>query len=169
MGVSTIEHCSWAGPDGWASDFQVPVANVILERGVWVSPTVNRGWQRMLNSREGRVLGRVRAAYRSMLKLGIPFIASTDAGIPGVFHHHLPLALKVFAEIAELSPEAALQTATTSAARALGVHGVTGRLETGLAADILLVDGNPLEDLGALGRPVGAWANGRRVLDPHRA
>ena len=168
-GVATIEHCSWAGPEGWASDFQEPVANVILERGVWVSPTVNRGWQRMLDSREGRVLGRVRAAYRAMLDLGIPFIASTDAGIPGVFHHHLPLALKVFAEIAELSPEAALQTATASAARALGVHGLTGRLETGLAADILLVDGNPLEDLGALGRPVGVWANGRLVLDPRRA
>ncbi len=166
-GVSTIEHCSWAGPEGWASDFQEPVANVILERGVWVSPTVNRGWQRMLDSREGRVLGRVRAAYRAMLDLGIPFIASTDAGIPGVFHHHLPLALKVFAEIAELSPAAALHTAT--AARALGIDGTTGRLEPGLAADVLVVDGNPLEDLAALAHPIGVWARGRRVLDPQAA
>jgi imidazolonepropionase-like amidohydrolase len=168
-GVSTIEHCSWAGAEGWASDFQEPVANVILERGVWVSPTVNRGWQRMLDSREGRVLGRVRAAYRAMLELGIPFIASTDAGIPGVFHHHLPLALKVFALIAELSPQAALRTATSSAARALGVHGMTGRLVPGLAADILVVDGNPLDDLDALANPVGVWARGRRVVDPHGA
>lgn len=168
-GVATIEHCSWAGPEGWASDFQEPVAKMIVERGVWVSPTVNRGWQRMLDSREGRVLGRVRAAYRSMLALGIPFVASTDAGIPGVFHHHLPLALKVFAEIAELSPAAALQTATASAARALGVHRATGRLEAGLAADILVVDGNPLEDLAALARPVGVWANGRKIVDPQKA
>jgi imidazolonepropionase-like amidohydrolase len=168
-GVSTIEHCSWAGPEGWASDFQEPVANLILEHGVWVSPTVNRGWQRMLDSREGRVLGRVRSAYRTMLELGIPFIASTDAGIPGVFHHHLPLALKVFAGIAELSPPAALRTATATAARALGVHGVTGRLAAGLAADILVVDGNPLEDLAALARPLGVWARGRTVLDPQSA
>ena len=123
----------------------------------------------MLDSREGRVLGRVRAAYRAMLELGIPFIASTDAGIPGVFHHHLPLALKVFALIAELSPQAALRTATSSAARALGVHGMTGRLVPGLAADILVVDGNPLDDLDALANPVGVWARGRRVVDPHGA
>ena len=120
----------------------------------------------MLDSKTGDVLARVRSAYRQMLDMGIGFVASTDAGIPGVFHHHLPLALKVFGAIAELTPEETLRTATSAAARALGVEKLTGRLLPDLAADIVLVAGDPLEDLGALAEPVGVWARGRLVLDP---
>ena len=165
-GVRTIEHCSWAGSEGWASDFQGDIAKLIVDRGVWVSPTVNRGWQRMLDSKSSAVLSRLRHAYRQMLGMGIPFVASTDAGIPGVFHHHLPLALKVFGEIAELSAEETLRTATSAAARALGIEKITGSLQQNLGADIVLVAGDPLKDLAVLADPVGVWARGRAVLDP---
>ena len=165
-GVSTIEHCSWVGKEGWASDYQAPIAKLILEQEIWVSPTVNKGWQRMLDSKNSSVLDRIRKAYVKMLKLGIPFVASTDAGIPGIFHHELPLALKVFSQIAQLSPEETLRSATSNAARALGLDGRTGALLPGFAADIVLVDGNPLADLKALTSPVGVWTRGRNVLTP---
>ena len=165
-GVDTIEHCSWVGEAGWASDYQAPIAELILERGIWVSPTVNRGWQRMLESRTGSVLGRVRSAYRKMLDLGIPFVASTDAGIPGVYHADLPHALVVFAAIAELTNEQALRSATSDAARALGVSQTTGTLAPGFDADLVLLDGDPLTDLTAVTRPVGVWARGRAVTLP---
>lgn len=160
-GVDTIEHCSWVGQDGWASDYQADVAQVILDQGIWVSPTVNKGWQRMLDSETGAVLMRVRAAYRKMLDLGIPMLASTDAGIPGVYHEDLPHALVVFAKIAQLSNEEALRSATSDAAKALGVADTTGRLEAGLAADLLIVDGDPLNDLAAITRPVVVLTRGR--------
>ncbi|MCP5179836.1 MAG: amidohydrolase family protein [Pseudomonadales bacterium] len=162
-GVRTIEHCSWVGPDGWASDFQAEIADLILANGVWVSPTVNKGWQRMLDSHTGAVLNRVRAAYRAMLGKGIPFVASTDAGIPGVYHHELPYALGVFAAIAELNPEHVLRSATTDAALALGLTD-TGAIREGMRADILVVDGDVLSDLSALTRPVAVWAAGKEVF-----
>ena len=165
-GVKTIEHCSWVGPQGWASDFQPQVAELILDQGAWVSPTVNRGWQRMLDNKDQSLVQRLRAAYQGMWNLGIPFVASTDAGIPGVFHHHLPEALHVFAKIADLTPEQALQTATSGAARALGIESLSGRLSTGLSADILVLDGDPLTDLTALTRPVAVWARGVPVVMP---
>jgi imidazolonepropionase-like amidohydrolase len=40
---------------------------------------------------------------------------------------------------------------------------VTGELREGLCADILVVDGNPLEDLSALLRPILVIARGRIV------
>lgn len=160
-GVSTIEHCSWVGEEGWASDYQEPIAKLILDQGIWVSPTVNRGWQRMLNSKTGAVLQRVRTAYRAMLDMGIEMVASTDAGIPGVYHQDLSHALVVFQQIAQLTSEQTLASATSDAARALGIADKTGRIATGLAADILLVDGNPLADLTAITQPVGVWARGR--------
>ncbi|MEZ5558520.1 MAG: amidohydrolase family protein [Pseudomonadales bacterium] len=165
-GVRSIEHCSWVGPQGWAANYEEQVARIILERGVWVSPTVNRGWRRYLEPGREQALERIRGAYKAMLAMGIQFIASTDAGIPGVFHHHLPEALAVFCAIAELSAADTLRTATANAADALGLGAVTGRLRQGLAADLLLVDGDPLQDLSALTRPVGVWARGRAALEP---
>jgi imidazolonepropionase-like amidohydrolase len=163
-GVDTIEHCSWVGNEGWATDYQDDVAKVILNNGIWVSPTVNKGWQRMLDSKTGGVLARVRSAYRKMLDMGIPLVASTDAGIPGVFHADLPHALLVFAQIAQLDNTQALKCATSDAARALGIAAQTGRIALGLDADILLVDGDPLQDLSALTRPAQVYCRGRAVV-----
>ncbi len=117
----------------------------------------------MLDSATGTVLGRVRHAYREMLTKGIPMVASTDAGIPGVFHDELAPALVVFAAIAELSNEQALKSATSDAALALGIDHITGSLAPGLAADVVLVDGIPVEDLTAVTRPVETFARGRLV------
>jgi imidazolonepropionase-like amidohydrolase len=163
-GVRTIEHCSWMGEHGWAGDYDNAIARILLARGVWVSPTINRGWQRYLDDADAARLSRVRAAFQAMRMLGIPFVASTDAGIPGVFHHHLPEALAVMRRILETTPADVLTMATSEAARALGLAGTTGRLAPGLRADLLVVAGDPLQDLAALTRPLSVWADGRPVL-----
>jgi imidazolonepropionase-like amidohydrolase len=165
-GVRTIEHCSWMGANGWAGNYEEAVAHLMLEQGVWVSPTVNRGWQRYLDNPDRTKLDRIRGAFQAMAGLGIPFVASTDAGIPGVHHHHLPQALAVFGRVAEFPAEATLRSATSDAARALGLASITGRLAAGYAADVLLLDGDPLNDLTALTRPVGIWGAGRPVRLP---
>ncbi len=164
-GVHTVEHCSWVGEGGWASDYQPAVATRMVERGTWVSPTINAGWQRMIDS-NSQTISRMRAALVDMRTRGVPLVASTDAGIPGVFHHQLPEALAVFAAVADLAPDAVLRTATSQAAVALGLAGIVGRLSEGFAADVLVVEGNPLEDLSALTRPIGVWARGESVATP---
>ena len=159
-GVRTIEHCSWVGQAGWASDYRPEVAAVMAERDVWVSPTISRGWRRFLDNPDSTTLKRIQSAFKDMRARDIPFIASTDAGIPGVYHHHLPQALPVFAAIAGLTPEAALRAATSAAADGLGLGHLTGRLNPGLSADIVLVHGNPLDDLSVLAEPAAVWARG---------
>ena len=162
-GVTTIEHCSWVGDDGkWASDYLPEVAIEMAQRGVWVSPTVNAGWQRFIDSNSG-MIEKFRGAFDDMRAKGVKLIASTDAGIPGVPHDKLPEALDVFRQIAGLSPLETLQSATANAADALGLSEVTGRIQPGLAADLLLLDSNPLEDLTALQRPLAIWARGAAI------
>jgi imidazolonepropionase-like amidohydrolase len=58
----------------------------------------------------------------------------------------------------------AIQAATSSAARLLGVDAEVGTVEPGKWADLVLVDGDPLTDLGVLARPVEVWQRGRAVL-----
>ena len=48
------------------------------------------------------------------------------------------------------SPEQVLVAATSAAADAIGLAGVTGRIAPGYSADLLLVDGDPLQDLSVL-------------------
>lgn len=164
-GVNTIEHCSWVGKEGWGSGFQDDIARVMLENGVWVSPTVSKGWRRMLDNGASNGLERLRSAYNKMFSMGIRVVASTDAGIPGVFHEDLAHALVVFAEIAQLSAEAALVSATSDASRALGIDHFTGTIAVNKAADLLLVDGDPTVDLSAVTRPVSVYCRGLPMLE----
>ena len=67
---------------------------------------------------------------------------------------------------AGLSTREAIRTATVNGARLLGQEDFLGRLETGFAADIIAVAGNPLEDIRALTRNV-RWVmkDGLIVID----
>jgi imidazolonepropionase-like amidohydrolase len=53
---------------------------------------------------------------------------------------------------AGLSPSEALQGATYNAGRLLGAGDRIGRIQRGYEASLLLVDGNPLEDISATER-----------------
>ena len=77
--------------------------------------------------------------------------------------HLVAEALNVFAQIAQLDNVQALKSATSDAARALGIDGETGRLAPGYAADILITDGNPVEDLTTLARPAAVYCRGASI------
>ena len=66
-------------------------------------------------------------------------------------HEALGGGLEVLAELGGLSPLAALRLATSGAATLLGL-GDRGVIGTGKRADIVVVDGDPAADLGALSR-----------------
>ena len=108
----------------------------------------------------------MRAAITDMRSLAVPVMASTDAGIPGVFHQDLAAALAVFQKVAGMSNEETLVAATSDAAAGLGLEDQTGLLAEGLAGDVLVVDGDPVADLAALQHPIGVWARGTSVLAP---
>lgn len=156
-GVCSIEHCSWIGGDGKRGAFDPQTALEIARRGIWISPTVNAGWGRFGPD----FAAAVTANFRAMKVHGCALIASTDAGIPNVYHEDLAKALPVFARLAELSAVETLRSATSDCARALGLGDTTGILREGASADLLFVRGDPLADLGALRDPALVVARGR--------
>jgi imidazolonepropionase-like amidohydrolase/ABC-type multidrug transport system permease subunit len=79
-------------------------------------------------------------------------VAGSDAGNPLVIHgptvqHELELWVK-----AGIPPEVALQAATYNAARFLGVDNRIGSIRKGNDANLLIVEGNPLQDISVLER-----------------
>lgn len=160
-GVRTIEHCSWIGADGRGKNYDEDAVVAMLKAGTSVSPTINKGWQRHIGKGEYEKV--LHENFEKLKKAGVPLIASTDAGIPNVYHHHLPQALPVFAQLAELTNVEVLRTATSNNADALGLYDVTGRIAEGFSADFVLYDGNPLEDLAVLELPLEVYLKGNSV------
>ncbi|MCB9724149.1 MAG: amidohydrolase family protein [Spirochaetaceae bacterium] len=155
-GVRTLEHASFAGADGFGTALDADLMAEMARRELWVSPTVNAGWGRRIEDERGEptdFFRRMAGCLRRQRDHGIRFIASTDAGIPGVAHADLVDGLLAFARYADLRPVDVLRAATSEAARALRIDDETGRLSPGLSADLLVLAGNPLEDLAVLRDP----------------
>jgi imidazolonepropionase-like amidohydrolase len=161
--VTTIEHCTWLGENGSGSDYDPEAAAALAANGIWVSPTINTGWRRFIEAGDARG-PRIGANFAAMRAAGVRLIASTDAGIPNVPHADLPRALPLFARYAGLTPVESLRAATADAAAALGIGEETGTLAVGHAADLIVVEGDPLADLACLAAPravigCGRWAH----------
>jgi len=99
------------------------------------------------------------AAYRA----GAMLVAGSGGGTPMVAHGpgiHRELQLWVQAGI---PPAAALQGATSNAARLLHADQRIGLIRKGYEASLLLVDGNPLQDISATERISTVFFKGERV------
>jgi len=169
-GIRTIEHASFAGADGFGTLIDESLMREMAASELWVSPTVNSGWGRRIERESGEptdFFRRMSRCLRQQRAHGVRFIASTDAGIPGVGHADLVEGLRAFARFADLAPVEVLRSATSESARALGLEGETGRIEVGCSADFLVLEDDSLRDLAVLRDPEvvvfrGEWLDRKR-------
>jgi len=100
------------------------------------------------------------ASFQLARHTGVAIAAGSDAGTPlnahGAYANELELMVKY-----GMAPLDAIRAATSVAADALGLAGETGRIAPGLAADLLVVAGNPAERIQALGDVRMVLARGR--------
>ena len=99
-------------------------------------------------------------------KAGVPLVMGTDSGNPLVFpgpsmHHELQLWVQ-----AGIPAKVALQAATANGAALLRSGDRIGGIRKGMEADLLLVDGNPLQDIGATERISLVVFKGERLQRP---
>jgi Tol biopolymer transport system component/imidazolonepropionase-like amidohydrolase len=89
-----------------------------------------------------------------LLRAGTNVVAGTDTPNAATLHGELYTYV-----LAGMTPYEALRTATVNSARQLGID--AGVIAAGKLADLVIVDGNPLEDITATARVRGVIANGR--------
>lgn len=106
-----------------------------------------------------------RQALHVLYSSGLRLIPGSHSGIgetgPGTTFHR---ELGAWAE-SGIPAAAILEAATTAASTAIGLSARTGMIEPGFDADLILVEGNPLEDIGALSKIVAIVLKGE-VIDP---
>jgi imidazolonepropionase-like amidohydrolase len=146
-GVDTIEHCTWMADGGFEvrDDLVVQIA----AKGIRVCPAASPNWRAFAERFGAERAGEVFGPFRWMDERGVQLITGTDAGVPSAVFNDFVSSLEFF-EYLGLSRERILEMATISTAEALGVGDDTARIAPGYRADLLLVEGDPLEDLDAL-------------------
>ncbi|GII86263.1 amidohydrolase [Sphaerisporangium siamense] len=156
--LSALQAMAFAGGDDFPLESYLPYVEPGL-RDAWSS---HRAWggdpERRARNRDqfDRQLGVTAGLHEA----GVDLLAGTDTFVPG-FSLHDELELLVHAG---LTPLAALRAATWNPARFLGVTDAFGSVEVGKAADLLVLDGDPLREIGST-RKIRALVHGGRLFD----
>lgn len=172
-GVDMIEHATFLTPDG-VPDFDSAIARRMRDQGTVLSPTVISGTriaEQILrlgqrNRDDEGAVRRLRARREHLSRFfecGVRIVAGTDCGVPNTRFDSLADELAAYVE-AGMTPPDALRSATSDAAGFLG-RGDLGRIATGSPADLLLLTGNPLENVETLRQPAVVIKAGEIVCD----
>lgn len=87
---------------------------------------------------------------KQALENGIPVGLGNDVGCPWVSQYDFWRELVYFHKYVGVSNSYALYTATLGNARLAGIDSITGSIDAGKQAELIVTAGNPLEDLTAL-------------------
>ena len=102
---------------------------------------------------------------RRIVDAHVDVVMGTDAGNIGTVHGpSIHREMKMMVD-AGLTPLEVLRTATVNGARALGLEGQTGEIKQGMLADLVILDADPLADIGNLAK-VHRTIKGGVVYDP---
>ena len=106
------------------------------------------------------------ALAKACLENGIPVGLGTDTGCPYITHYDMWRELCYFVKYCGVTPAFALYSATLLNAELAGISGITGSVEAGKAADLIVCDRDPLADLTALRSLHMVIKDGLRIQQP---
>ncbi len=143
-GVETIEH----GDGGTLEIFKL-----MKEKGVALCPTLAagdaieqyRGWNKTSGPEPDRITQK-RASFKLALQSGVDIVFGGDVGVFTHGENSRELELMVGYG---MTPLASLQAATSGNARIFHLNNL-GEIKKGFLADIIAIEGNPLEDISKM-------------------
>lgn len=162
IGRTGIDYCVRAGIDSIEHGAQITAetAREMKERGTFHVPTISalRGIvdhpedvPAFAVEKGRQIVDMLHDTFRRNVRTGVRFACGTDAGTPHNAHGNAPREVIRMVEWG-LTPLKGLQSATSNAAELLRLPGV-GSVEEGKAADLVLWEADPLDDITALLSP----------------
>ena len=162
-GIRSIEHGVFLDEEA---------ISMMLENRTWLVPTLSAPLgvleaveagasmppQMVQKARD--VIGAHRDSIRMAVAAGVRIAMGTDAGVGP--HGSNLRELQLMGEVG-MAPADALIATTSNAAELLGVADELGTLEAGKRADLVVIDGDPLDFIGLRERIQQVWKDGRLV------
>jgi imidazolonepropionase-like amidohydrolase len=160
-GVASVEHAFLADD---------AALETLLETGTTLVPTltVTDVWKDLpgltdaQRDRQREIERLHRRSCESAIRLGIDVATGTDTGVRGVMPEMVWREIFLLNDHG-LSAMGSIKAATSRAATLLGLESEIGTIEPGKRADLILVDGDPVQDLRRLERPRLVMQAGRLV------
>lgn len=168
-GVDSIEH---------GADVDEEVIQLFKDRGAFLCTTLSPALPYALFDRSitnateveqfnGNVVFEgIIACAKAALANDIPVVLGNDVGCPWITQYDFWRELYYFHKYVGVSNRFALYTATCRSAQMAGIGDKTGTIEKGKAADMIVTETNPLEDLRALRRVEMVVAGGTLIRNP---
>lgn len=164
-GVRSIEHGTYLTDEtlqlmAKQGTFFDPTADIVNDLAEAGGDYDNAGLKRRGEMMQPVLIGAIQRA----LKMGVKIVTGSDTayGPTSIARVSREAGMLVSAG---LTPLQALQAATVTSAELLRIEKQVGVVENGFEADLLVVDGNPLDNIRTLLDPVLVISNGRIGLD----
>ena len=153
-GVQSVEHAYFLDDEG---------IQMMLDRDAWLVPTaaavglvvdngLAAGIPAHVVEKAQSAIASQRASCRKAWQAGVRIAMGTDAGTPYNRHGENAQELAAMVDVG-MSPMEAIVAATGKGAQLLGLDDRLGTIEPGKAADLLIVEGDPLADISILRNP----------------
>jgi imidazolonepropionase-like amidohydrolase len=166
--VRTIEHCDWRVQENHY-EFDPALADRMIAQEQYVGLTMSGIARRSLLPEVNRLnlavvqrLDKRFACERQMIAHGLRYTLHSDAGVRLTPIERFDLGLQAAAIELRLAPADVLRACTGAAAEALGLTD-RGVVAAAKRADLVVVEGNPFEDLTCMSRVRAVLKSGRCV------
>jgi imidazolonepropionase-like amidohydrolase len=160
-GARSIEHGTYMSTE---------TLQLMKERGTWFVPThvtivdlVEERFNYVLCLRGRHMVPQLESVMREAYEMGIKFATGADNYYEVESINRISMEIEAFEKIG-MSRFEALQAGTVSSAELLRIDDQTGRIAEGFEADMIVVPGNPLENLQVLEDVLLVMSNGQLAL-----
>jgi imidazolonepropionase-like amidohydrolase len=160
-GVRSIEHGTYLSDE---------TLRLMKERGTYFVPTYTTMIDLLepggdyddpvVKFRGLHMLPRIEDTFRRARALGIPIVTGADSSYGPESISRVSTEIVNYVKLG-MSPLEAIQSGTLRAAELFGMEKVTGALEPGLEADLIVIEKNPLEDIRIIQDIILVISNGR--------
>jgi imidazolonepropionase-like amidohydrolase len=155
-GVCTIEH----GDEGDEEIFKM-----MKEKGVAFCPTLAageataqyRGWKKGIDQEPARITAK-KKSFSAALRSGVTICMGGDVGV--FSHGDNAREMELMVEYG-MKPIDVLRSATAVNATVFGYGDTFGSIKKGMLADVIMVQGNPADSIGAVRRVVFVMKDGK--------
>ena len=165
-GVDSIEHGTYMTEE---------IMGLMKDRGTFWVPTNMAGewvpnkaaepgyFPEVVRPKAAAIGPAIRSTFQKAYQSGVKIAFGTDSGVSvhGENAHEFELMVE-----GGMPPMEAIQSATLQAARLLKIEDTLGTLEAGKLADVVAVDGDPLQDISVMKKVVFVMKEGQVFREP---